>query len=280
MTIPFRKMHGLGNDFIVFDARTRPLDLTAAQAHALADRHTGVGADTIVVLDLPEEGQADIAVRFMNADGDDVGTCGNATRCVAKLLFAETGREHVRIATGAGILDAWKQGDLVAVDMGTPKLDWAHIPVAREADTLHLPIEADPVGVNMGNPHAVFFVPDAEALDVAALGAPVERDPLFPERTNVEFATVLTSDRIRMRVWEREVGITQACGSGACATLVAAARRGLTGRKATLTLDGGDLLIEWRADDHVIMTGPAATSFTGEIEDHLVSLPAPRAAAA
>ena len=280
MTIPFRKMHGLGNDFIVFDARQRSLALSPAQARALADRHTGIGADTIAILDLPQDGEADIAVRFINADGGEMTTCGNATRCIARLLFAETGRDHVRIATGAGILDAWNQGDLVAVDMGTPRLDWTQIPVAREIDTLHLPLDADPVGVNMGNPHAVFFVPDAEAADVAGLGSRIEHDPLFPERTNVEFATVQASDRIRMRVWERGVGITQACGSGACATLVAAARRGLTGRKATLALDGGDLVIEWRGDDHDIMTGPAATSFTGEIEDHLVTQPAPRAAAA
>src|SRR6185437_13911185 len=208
---------------------------------------------------------------FINADGGEMTTCGNATRCIAKLLFAEMGRDHVRIATGAGILDAWKQGGLVAVDMGTPKLGWAQIPVAHETDTLHLPLDADPVGVNIGNPHAVFFVPDAEAVDVAGLGHRVEHDPLFPERINVEFATIQAADRIRMRVWERGVGITKACGSGACATLVAAARRGLTGRKATLALDGGDLVIEWRDDDHVIMTGPAATSFTGEIEDHLVT---------
>ncbi len=280
MTIPFRKMHGLGNDFIVFDARQRPLAPTPAEIRALADRHTGIGADTVAVI-VPSLGEeADIAVRFINADGGEMGTCGNATRCIAKLAFAETGRDHVRIATGAGILDAWKQGELVAVDMGTPRLDWTQIPVARQADTLHLPLDADPVGVNMGNPHAVFFVPDAEAVDVATLGSGVERDPLFPERTNVEFATVQSPDRIRMRVWERGVGITQACGSGACATLVAAARRGLTGRKATLALDGGDLTIEWRDDDHVIMTGPAALSFIGEIEDHLVTCSAHRAEAA
>ena len=280
MTIPFRKMHGLGNDFIVFDARQRPLAPTPAEARALADRHTGIGCDTIVVLNLPQDGQADVAVCFINADGEEIGACGNASRCIAKLMFAETGRDHVRIATRPGILDAWKQGDLVAVDMGTPKLDWTQIPVARKTDTLHLPLDADPVGVNMGNPHAVFFVPDAEAVDVAGLGGRIEHDALFPERTNVEFATVETAERIRMRVWERGVGITQACGTGACATLVAAARRGLTGRKAILALDGGDLTIEWRDDDHVIMTGPAATSFTGEIEDGLVTGSARRAEAA
>jgi diaminopimelate epimerase len=283
MTIPFRKMHGLGNDFIVFDARSRPLDVTAADARALTDRHTGIGADTIVVLEPARTLGADAYVRFINADGGDIGTCGNASRCVAALLFAETGRDRVRLATAAGILDAWKDGPNVAVDMGPPRFDWSEIPVAYEVDTLHLPLDgplSDPVGVNMGNPHAVFFVPDAEAVDIAALGRPVENDPLFPERVNVEVATVQAPDRIRMRVWERGVGITQACGSGACATLVAAARRGLTGRTATLALDGGELSIEWRGDDHVIMTGPAATSFNGEIEDSQLAGSALRAAAA
>jgi diaminopimelate epimerase len=283
MTIPFRKMHGLGNDFIVFDARLRPLVLTPDDARALADRHTGIGADTIVVIEPAGDLPADVSVRFVNADGGDIGTCGNASRCVAALLFAETGRDQVRIATAAGILDAWKDGTDVAVDMGRPKLDWLQIPVTHAVDTLHLPITGplfDPVGVNMGNPHAVFFVPDAEAVDIATLGRPVEHDLLFPERVNVEVATVQASDRIRMRAWERGVGVTQACGSGACATLVAAVRRGLTGRKATLVLDGGDLAIEWRDDDHVIMAGPAATSFTGEIDDSLLSGDKLRAAAA
>ncbi|MDB5393496.1 MAG: diaminopimelate epimerase [Rhodospirillales bacterium] len=283
MTIPFRKMHGLGNDFIVFDARLRPLVLTPDDTRALADRHTGIGADTIVVIEPAGDLPADVSVRFVNADGGDIGTCGNASRCVAALLFAETGRDQVRIATAVGILDAWKDGTDVAVDMGPPKLDWLQIPVTHAVDTLHLPITGplfDPVGVNMGNPHAVFFVPDAEAVDIATLGRPVEHDLLFPERVNVEVATVQAWDRIRMRVWERGVGVTQACGSGACATLVAAVRRGLTGRKAMLVLDGGDLMIEWRDDDHVIMTGPAATSFTGEIDESLLSGDTLRAAAA
>ena len=283
MMIPFRKMHGLGNDFIVFDARQRPLALTSADARALADRHTGIGADTIVVIGQAGTADADVSVRFINADGGEVATCGNASRCVAALMFAETGSDNVRIATTAGILEAWRDGGNVAVDMGAPKLDWSQIPIARAADTLHLPIDgplADPVGVNMGNPHAVFFVPDADAVDIATLGRPVEYHPLFPERVNVEVATVQSPDRIRMRVWERGVGITQACGSGACATLVAAVRRGLTGRKAILVLDGGELTIEWRDDDHVIMTGPAATSFIGEIDDSFIAGPARHAHAA
>jgi diaminopimelate epimerase len=271
MTIAFRKMHGLGNDFIVFDARDRALALTRATAAALADRRTGVGADTLVVMQPGDQDGADVFVRFINADGGDVGTCGNATRCVAALLFGETGRDRVRIATAVGSLDAWRADGGVSVDMGRPRFDWREIPLAEPADTLHLPLAAgplaDPVGVNMGNPHAVFFVERAEAIDLAGLGPGVERDALFPQGVNVEVATVEAPDRIRMRVWERGIGITRACGSGACATLVAAVRRGLTGRTATLALDGGDLLIAWRDDDHVIMTGATATSFVGELDE-------------
>jgi diaminopimelate epimerase len=247
---------------------------------ALADRRTGIGADTIVILEPPEEEEADVYIRFINADGTEASTCGNATRCVAALLFAEMGQDRVRIATAAGLLDAWASEGGVAVDMGRPKFGWRDIPLSHEADTLALPVElglpveaasVHPVGVNMGNPHAVFFVSDADSVDVAAIGPGVEHHALFPERVNVEFATIETPTRIRMRVWERGVGVTQACGSGACATLVAAARRGLSERKAILALDGGELTVDWRADDHVIMTGPAVTSFTGEIDESLLS---------
>jgi diaminopimelate epimerase len=267
-------MHGLGNDFVVLDARTRPLALDRTAAAALADRHAGIGADTIVVIEPAEEEEADVFVRFVNSDGSDAAACGNASRCVASLVMVETGRDRVRLATEAGLLDAWRAGDAIAVDMGRPRLGWRDIPLAREADTLRLPLDGPggaPVGVNMGNPHAVFFVPDADALDIARLGPPIETDPLFPERTNVEFATVLSPDRIRMRVWERGVGVTLACGSGACATLVAAARRGLSARTAALALDGGDLTVEWRADDHVIMTGPVAESFSGLFDESLIA---------
>ena len=283
MRLPFRKMHGIGNDFVVLDARVRPIALAPADIVAIANRRTGVGADTIVVIEPAEEEEADVFVRFHNADGSDIGTCGNATRCIAMLLFAETGRDRVRIATEDGLLEAWRAVDGIAVDMGRPRLKWSDIPLSEPADTLHLPLSgplADPVGVSMGNPHAVFFVEDAEAIELTELGPAVEHAPLFPERTNVEIATIEAPDRIRLRVWERGVGITLACGSGACATLVAAARRGLAGRKATLVLDGGDLTIEWRADDHVIMTGPAITSFTGEIDETLLPSAQRRAAAA
>ena len=276
-------MHGLGNDFILFDARVEPVALTRADGVSLADRRTGIGADTIVVIEPAEEEEADAFVRFYNADGGEIGTCGNAARCVASLLFAETGHDRVRFATMDGMLNAWQAGENVAVDMGRPRLDWAEIPLAGPTDTLHLPQTgplADAVGVSMGNPHAVFFVADSESVDLTAIGPVIEHAPLFPERVNVEVATVLAPDRIRMRVWERGVGITQACGSGACATLVAAARRGLSGRKATLVLDGGELIVEWRADDRVIMIGPVATSFTGQVGEDLLPVRARRSVAA
>jgi len=262
--LPFRKMHGLGNDFVVLDARRRAIALTPERARALADRKFGIGCDQLITLEPSHS--ADAFMRIHNADGGEVEACGNATRCIARLLMAETGRDQVGVETVVGRLDCRAVGDRVAVDMGAVRLDWRDIPLARAMDTLHLDLPGDPVGVNVGNPHAVFFVPDAESVDVAARGRELEHDPLFPQRANIEFATVLAPGRIRMRVWERGVGITRACGTGACAALVAAARRGLTGRQAVVVLDGGELEIEWRADGHVIMTGPVAESFRGEVD--------------
>ena len=272
---PFLKMHGLGNDFVVLDARSRPLALTEAVVRAIADRRTGVGFDQLVVLEPAKDALADVFMRLYNADGSTIGACGNATRCVAALLMAETGRPQAVIETIAGLLDAQAApGGMVAVDMGPARLDWREIPLAEAVDTNHLPLAigglADPVGVGMGNPHAVFFVPDAEAAPVALIGPQVEHHPLFPERTNVEFAQILSPERIRMRVWERGAGITMACGTGACATLVAAARRGLTGRAAEVVLDGGSLFIEWLKDDHVLMTGPATLAYGGTLDAALL----------
>lgn len=272
---PFVKMHGLGNDFVVLDARAAPLALDAAGAAAIADRKTGVGCDQLILILPPENPAADAFMQIRNADGGEVSACGNASRCVADLLMREGGKRRVVIETKAGLLDAEAVGEaLVAVDMGPARLDWQDIPVARPADTLHLDVGAgplhDPVGVGMGNPHAVFFVPDAEAVDLAGLGPRLEHDPFFPERANIEVAQILSPHRIRMRVWERGAGITRACGTGACATLVAAARRGLTGRKAELVLDGGSLTIEWLPNGHVLMTGPVATSFTGTLDPSLL----------
>jgi diaminopimelate epimerase len=268
--LPFLKMHGLGNDFVVIDARRGPLALDRAQARGIADRRTGVGCDQLLVIEPARNRLADAFLRILNADGSEVEACGNGTRCVADLLMRENGRDHVVIETVAGLLDAEAATDgLVSVDMGEARLDWREIPLAKATDTLHLDLAlgplADPVAVNVGNPHAVFFAPDAEAVDIAALGPVLERHPLFPERANIEVASLIGPDRLRMRVWERGVGITQACGTGACATLVAAARRKLTGRKAEVVLDGGSLAIEWLPDNHIRMTGPVAVSFAGEL---------------
>lgn len=274
--LPFVKMHGLGNDFVVVDARATPLALSAEQVRAIADRHTGVGCDQLIVIEPPAAALADAFMRIRNADGGEVAACGNASRCVASLLMAEKNTEHVIIETASGLLDAEARGDgLVSVDMGRVSFDWRDIPLSKPADTLHLDVAAGPlrdgVAVNVGNPHAVYFVADAAAVPLEAVGPIIENHTMFPERTNVEAAEVLGPERIRLRVWERGVGVTRACGSGACATLVAAARRGLTGRDAEVVLDGGRLRIEWLKDDHVLMTGPVATSFTGAIDAALLA---------
>ena len=272
--LPFRKMHGLGNDFVVLDARAVPVPLTPALARAVADRRTGIGCDQVVVIEPARSSLSDAWMSLWNADGSETSACGNATRCVAWLLMEQAATDRVVIETRAGLLDAERRGDrLVAVDMGPARLDWREIPVARPLDTLNLGIGAgvlrNPVGVSMGNPHAVFFVDDVAAVDLAALGPVLEHHELFPERANIEAAQVLSPDRIRMRVWERGTGITSACGTGACATLVAAARRGLTGRKAEIVLDGGVLTIEWLPDDHVMMTGPVALVAEGRLDSSL-----------
>lgn len=273
----FLKMHGLGNDFVVLDAREDRFTVTPAQARAIADRRTGVGFDQLILIEPPRNAGADAFMRILNPDGSESGACGNATRCVARLLAREAGAGAVTIETTAGLLASRENADgSVTVDMGPARLDWDRIPLAEAVDTLNVPLSAGPLHgatcVNMGNPHAVFFVPDAEAVDLAALGPGLEHHPIFPERCNIEVAQVLSPELIRMRVWERGAGITRACGTGACAVLVAAARRGLTGRKATIRLDGGDLRIEWREDGHVLMTGPVATSFTGELSDTLLAV--------
>ena len=273
---PFVKMHGLGNDFVVFDARERALLLDDAHARAIADRHTGVGCDQLLVMERPKNPNADVFMRIRNADGDEVEACGNGTRCIAAALMHETGKRHVTIETVAGLLEASDAGAArVTVDMGSARLLWREIPLARECDTLHVPLTlgplSDPVATNMGNPHATFFVPDAEAVDIATLGRELEYHLMFPERANIGVASLIAPDRLRFRVWERGVGITVACGTGACAAGVAAARRGLTGRKVTVVADGGPLEIEWRADGHVLMTGPVAVSFTGTLDPALLA---------
>lgn len=261
-TLAFLKMHGLGNDFVIIDSRGRDAVTTPALARALGDRHRGVGFDQLA--EIRDGADTDIALDFWNSDGSRAGACGNATRCVADLVMGGAS-DRLTIRTARGLLEARREGGALWVNMGPPHLGWGEIPLAQEADTLHLPLEGDPVGVGMGNPHCVFFVEDAGATDPATRGPGVERDPLFPERTNVEFAEVRGRAEIRMRVWERGTGITLACGSGACATLVAAHRRGLTDRRVRMELDGGWLELDWR-EDGVWMSGPTALVFRAELD--------------
>jgi diaminopimelate epimerase len=260
--LAFRKMHGLGNDFVVIDARGRADPVTPALARALGDRHRGVGFDQLaVILAAPD---ADARIEFWNADGGKAGACGNATRCVADMLMAETGRPALALRTAFGILRAARGADgRITVDMGAPALDWRAIPLARATDVDALPIEGAPSAVSMGNPHCVFFVADAGAVALETRGPEIETHPLFPERANVEFVEILDRSAVRARVWERGAGVTLACGSGACALVVAGVRRGLLDRAVRVHLDGGALDIAWPEGAGVMMTGPVAHVFEG-----------------
>jgi diaminopimelate epimerase len=261
--LPFLKMHGLGNDFVVIDSRISPRAMTPALARALGDRHRGVGFDQLAVIE-PGNG-TDLELTFWNADGSTAGACGNATRCIARREMELTGQSTVTLRTERGVLEAVDAGHgLTSVNMGQPMLDWEDIPLAHACDTLELPIDGAPVATGMGNPHCTFFVEDADAVDLATQGARFEHHPLFPDRTNVQFAHVIAPDHLRMRVWERGVGVTLASGSSSCAVAVAAARLGLTGRTVRLSLDGGEIAIDWR-DDGVWMTGATAHVFSAEL---------------
>ncbi|MBU3262133.1 diaminopimelate epimerase [Roseovarius sp. PS-C2] len=258
--LAFMKMHGLGNDFVVLDGRVRRVDVTPELAVAIADRRLGVGFDQLAVI---SDGPGDAHLTFYNADGSTSAACGNATRCIARFLMDESGRDSLRLTTERGELRAVDAGDgLTSVNMGPPQLDWRDIPLAEEMDTLELPVEGGPTATGMGNPHCTFFVEDATAVPLEQFGPRYEHHPLYPERTNVQVASLIAPDHLRMRVWERGVGVTLASGSSSCATAVAAARRGLTGRKVRIDLDGGTLHIDWR-DDGVWMTGPTMHVFDG-----------------
>ena len=262
MRVRFTKMHGLGNDFVVLDARTEALpQVTGAMAAAIADRHLGIGCDQLIVLEPSHAG--DFRMRIFNADGGEVEACGNATRAVGLLHGGPA-----RVETLGGIVSVTPGSGGIAVDMGVPAFDWDAIPLAYAMDTRELPVGWDelerPAAISVGNPHVVFFVADCDAIDLARLGPLIEHDPLFPSRVNVNVASVAAPGAIRLRVWERGAGLTRACGTGACATAIAAIRRGLVERRVTVTLPGGSLAIEWPADDGAVtMTGPAAESFRG-----------------
>ena len=261
---PFLKMHGLGNDFVIFDARTQSLRLNYDVVRRVSNRLTGIGCDQLIVME--PSNRADVFMRIYNQDGGEVGACGNASRCVATLVG-----HACTIETRGGLLSATPDGASSAtVDMGAPRFGWDEIPLAYPMDTLAMPVAweglANPAGVNVGNPHAVFFVSDLAANDLHTLGPKIEHDPLFPERVNVDVALVQDRQTILLRVWERGAGLTLACGTGACATAAAAIRRGLTDRRVTVHLPGGPLTIEWTTDNRLLMTGGVATAFTGEVD--------------
>jgi diaminopimelate epimerase len=263
-TIAFTKMHGLGNDFVVLDARTSPLPaMTAAVARALGDRRTGIGFDQLVLLE-PDDTHA-FRMRIFNSDGSEVEACGNAARAVA-LLHGEP----VTIATGGGPIALEPTSGGARVDMGAPRFDWDAIPLAYPMDTARMPVGWEsleaPMAVNVGNPHVIFFVDDADAVDLGRLGPIIEHDPLFPERVNVNVASLAGPDHLKLRVWERGAGLTRACGTGACASAVAAIRRGLVASPVRVTLPGGDLEIAWEPGGSIIMSGPATTSFRGTFD--------------
>ncbi|PNU04577.1 diaminopimelate epimerase [Novosphingobium guangzhouense] len=264
MRIDFTKMHGLGNDFIVLDARSRPLPpVDAAFAAALADRHTGIGCDQLIVLEPSID--ADFRMRIFNADGSEVEACGNATRAVG-LLHGKP----ARIETLGGLVASTPTDAGISVQMGKPRFDWDAIPLAYAMDTHAMPVAweelTNPIAVNVGNPHVIFFVADPYAIDMARIGPMIETDPLFPERINVNVAAITARDAITLRVWERGAGLTRACGTGACATAIGAMKRGLVDRRVTVTLPGGPLVIEWREDGEIIMTGPATEAFRGSFD--------------
>jgi diaminopimelate epimerase len=275
--MPFWKMNGLGNDFVVLDGRGTPLDVTRDQVRRIADRQAGIGCDQLIVMARSEA--ADIRMRIWNRDGEEVESCGNASRCVADLILGESHDEALTIETLGGLLRCSRDGNgMITVDMGRPRFRWDEIPLSEPFDDTRAialqvgppdrPILNSPSVVNVGNPHCLFFVKDVDGVDLSSVGPMLELHPLFPERANISLVQVISPDHIALRVWERGAGLTRACGTAACAGAVAAARRGLTGRQVTVTLPGGDLAIDWRLqDDHILMRGPVAYEWQGVVPE-------------
>jgi diaminopimelate epimerase len=263
MRTAFHKMHGLGNDFVVIDARDCVVAMTAARAHAIADRHTGIGCDQVILLE--RSALADVRMRIFNADGSEVEACGNATRCVALLM-----KRPATIETQAGLLSTTLSDATVHVTMTAPVFDWELIPLAMPMDTRDMPVNWEmltrPAAVNVGNPHVVFFVPDTDSIPLESLGPLIEHDPLFPQRVNVNVAQLVGENHLKLRVWERGVGETRACGTGTCATAIAAIRKGVAQSPVRISLAGGDLDIGWSEGKAIQMTGPATHVFSGEAD--------------
>ena len=259
----FIKMHGLGNDFLVLDARGQPIVLSAAQVRALANRHTGIGFDQLILIE--PSATADVRLRFWNSDGGEVAACGNGSRAAATLL----GGQH-RIETAGGLLDSNAHAGGAEVDMGAPRWDWDAVPLAYPMDTANLPLAWDdldhPAALSVGNPHVVFFVPDAAAVALEQIGPTVEHDPVFPERVNVGIVQVTARDHMILRVWERGAGATLACGTGAVAAVAAAQRRGLVDAQVRVSLPGGDLTVTRRDDGHLLLAGAAVIAYTGDVD--------------
>jgi diaminopimelate epimerase len=279
-SIPFRKMNGLGNDFVVLDARARPIALDAEDAQRIGNRSNGVGCDQVIVMEPSQK--ADVFMRIFNADGSEVDACGNAARCIALIAAEETGRSEVSVETNAGLLKANVNGaDGITIDMGKPRFAWDEIPLAEPFhDTTGIELQIGPVDapvlhtpsvVNVGNPHAIFWVKDVDAHDLGRFGPLLENHPVFPERANISLAQVTSRNSLRLRTWERGAGLTKACGTAACAAAVAAARKGLTGRQVTVELPGGVLFIDWTKDDHILMRGPAELEFEGTLAPDTLS---------
>jgi diaminopimelate epimerase len=278
--IPFRKMNGLGNDFVVLDARAVPLAISETAAKAIADRKTGIGCDQLIVLE--KSSGFDVRMRIWNAEGGEVQSCGNASRCVADLLFDENESNTATISTKGGILIASKAGDkMVTIDQGVPKFGWKDIPLSEPfADTRHIEMQYGPIDqplihspsvVNVGNPHCIFWVDDLDVVDLGRAGPMLENHPLFPERANISFAKVVARNHLILRVWERGAGLTKACGTAACATMAAGHRIKIIDNKCKITLPGGDLYMEVReSDGHVLMTGPVAYEFDGVMPEGLL----------
>jgi diaminopimelate epimerase len=276
MGISFYKMNGLGNDFVIIDARSQAVAFSAEAARRIGDRHRGVGFDQLISIE--RDGlEDDVRMRIWNPDGSPAGACGNGARCVGDLLLSQSGRTSVTIAAPGRLITCRREADgRVTVDMGEPKLDWKDIPLAERMDTRTLDIRIGPIdapvlfgpsAVNMGNPHCIFFVEDAGAHDLRKIGPMIEHHPLFPDRANISLAQVRSKSEIRLRVWERGAGLTQACGSAACASVVAAVRKRLTDRQVRVELDGGPLDIHWRDDNRVLMTGATELNFMGELDE-------------